>query len=236
MAQPLLSVSNLAVRAGDATLVEGFGVDLSPGELVGVSGPSGCGKTTLLRAIAALDDPSTGEVHLQGRTPEEIGYPLFRRNVNFLHQQPVLLDDTVQGNLALVFRYESARHGEPSEQTEFDESATQELLREMRIEESRYDQDAHSLSVGQQQRVCLVRSLLMSPKVLLLDEPTSSLDAAAADAVAGVLRRFADQRGLSALIVAHDVARLEGVLDRVIDLQQYIPAGVSVTREDSDAR
>ncbi|MFP4053412.1 MAG: ATP-binding cassette domain-containing protein [Phycisphaerae bacterium] len=229
MAPPLLRVTDLSVRAGQTTLVEGFGVDLSAGELVGVCGPSGCGKTTLLRAIAALDDPATGQVLLQDETPEQIGYPRFRRSVTFVHQQPVLLDASVKDDLALAFEYESARD------QQFCEDTARDLLRELRIEESRFGQDAHSLSVGQQQRVCLVRALLTEPKVLLLDEPTSALDAAAAEAVTGMLRRLADQRGLSALVVAHDVARIKSVLDRVIDLQEYIPPGTTSTdRKDED--
>jgi putative ABC transport system ATP-binding protein len=212
MSAPRLSLTAFAAAAGDVRVIEDVALDLPAGHLVALKGPSGCGKTTLLRAIAALDDPAGGEVRLDGETPEEIGYPAFRRRCPLVHQQPVLSEDTVRNNLQRVFTYESA--GESA----FDEDTARDLLGELRIESARWDQNASSLSVGQQQRVCLVRALLMAPKVLLLDEPTSALDAEAVSAVAELLRRFADEQNLSALVVAHDVGRLEHVLDDVIDL------------------
>ncbi|MFW5733329.1 MAG: ABC transporter ATP-binding protein [Planctomycetota bacterium] len=214
MSADLLSISSLAACAGDHRVIERVTLDVPAGKLIALKGPSGCGKTTLLRAIAALDDPADGEVRLEGRTPAELGYPLFRRRCPLVQQQPVLAEATVRENLARVFHYESA--GDST----YDEKLARELLEALRVEPSRYEQDARSLSVGQQQRVCLVRALLMGPKVLLLDEPTSALDADAVWATADMLRRFADERNLSALIVAHDVGRLAGVLDDVIDLAE----------------
>lgn len=220
MSADLLSISSLAACAGDHRVIERVTLDVPAGKLIALKGPSGCGKTTLLRAIAALDDPADGEVRLEGRTPAELGYPLFRRRCPLVQQQPVLAEATVRENLARVFRYESARLGEHEEDHDLDEDTARELLEALRVEPSRYEQDARSLSVGQQQRVCLVRALLMGPKVLLLDEPTSALDADAVWATADMLRRFADERDLSALIVAHDVGRLAGMLDDVIDLAE----------------
>ncbi len=220
MPADLLSISSLAARAGNHRVIERVTLDVPAGKLIALKGPSGCGKTTLLRAIAALDDPDDGEVRLEGHTPAEIGYPLFRRRCPLVQQQPVLAEATVRENLARVFRYESARQGQGHEDASLNDEAARELLDALGIETSRYEQDARSLSVGQQQRVCLVRAMLMGPKVLLLDEPTSALDADAVRATADMLRRFADQRDLSALIVAHDVTRLEGVLDDVIDLAE----------------
>lgn len=232
MSADLLTIRSLAATAGDRRIIEDVSLDVPAGRLIALRGPSGCGKTTLLRAVTGLDNPAEGEVRLSGRTPQEIGYPLFRRQCPLVQQQPVLREASVRDNLARVFRYESARLGEHDEDNKLNDDAARAMLETLRVEPSRYEQDARSLSVGQQQRVCLVRALLMDPKVLLLDEPTSALDADAVVATADMLRRFADERGLSALIVAHDVGRLEDVLDDVIDLEKI--ATLNAPTEEAD--
>ena len=92
MQEVLLRIDDLAVSAGGVRLLDGVMMKLCAGELLALTGPSGCGKTTLLRAIAGLDDPETGEVHFNGATPGEMGWPQFRRHVVFLHQRPVMLE------------------------------------------------------------------------------------------------------------------------------------------------
>ncbi|HIJ66317.1 MAG TPA: ATP-binding cassette domain-containing protein, partial [Candidatus Hydrogenedentes bacterium] len=169
MAGAGLEVRNLAVGAAGGAILTGVNLTAAPGELVAVTGPSGCGKTTLLRTVAGLLDALSGTIHLDGHTPAAFGWPQYRRRVVLVDQQPVLLDRSVEENLKRPFSYQSANGGFPA-------ARARTLLDRLGLEPDRWDQRARALSVGQQQRVCLVRALLLAPALVLLDEPTSALD------------------------------------------------------------
>jgi putative ABC transport system ATP-binding protein len=196
-------------------LIEDLSVELAPGELVALTGPSGCGKTTLLNVVAGLRDAVGGEVRLLGRTPAEIGWPLWRRQVSLVPQTPVLFEGTVAANLARPFAYRTSRGSFPRERAV-------ELLERLGLGDGRMEQEARSLSLGQQQRIGLLRSLLVEPAVLLLDEPTSALDESAAQAVEDLLREEARERGLAALVVTHLAGQVESLCARRIDLSPFL--------------
>ncbi len=204
--------------------VHGATLTLAPGELVALLGRSGSGKTTLLRAIAGFERVSAGEIRLAGEVIESPArhVPAHRRSVGLVFQEYALFPNlTVSGNIGYgLARGEHAR--------------VAELLRLARLEglERRYP---HQLSGGQQQRVALLRSLAPRPRVLLLDEPFSNLDAALRvqmrDEVAAILRaegmtalrvQMRDEvaailraEGMTALLVTHDRADAMAIADRV---------------------
>jgi putative ABC transport system ATP-binding protein len=211
---PRLRLQQLAVAAGDIRLLENIDFELHAGELVALTGPSGCGKTTLLRAICGLEDPAAGQVLLRGRLAEAIGWPQFRRSVVLVEQRPVLFDTSVEANLRRPFTYRACGSPFPAERA-------QALLHRLGIGAHRLRQNARSLSVGQQQRLCLIRALLLDPLVLLLDEPTSALDRDAVADVEDLIREQAEQRGLAALIVTHDRAQADGWCHRRFDLSAH---------------
>lgn len=211
MTEPVLWIEGFAVSANGIPLLQDVAISLGTGELAALTGPSGCGKTTLLRAIAGLIDPVAGSVRLRGQTPETLGWPAFRRRVILVAQRPVLLEGTVRQNLSRAFRYGAAK-------AVFDEPRALDLMAQLLLEPGRMTQEALSLSEGQRQRICLLRALLAEPDVVLLDEPSSALDDAAAEAVDEVVRREARRRGLAALIVSHERGRITARCDRVIDL------------------
>ena len=199
--EALLSLRGLSVSVVGRRLFSDFSVELRPGEMLGVTGPSGCGKSTLLRVAAGLEDADEGTVTLKGRDAGQHGYAQFRRNVVLVSQKPMLLDATVADNLARPFTYQVSRGSFPSDRAEA-------LLERMRIEATALHQDARTLSVGQQQRVCLIRALLVEPEVLLLDEPTSALDEDAVGAVEELLTEYVSQGQKAALLVSHDRAQV----------------------------
>jgi ABC-type multidrug transport system ATPase subunit len=214
-----LELRNVAVSAGGKTLLRGLDLTISAGEVVGLSGPSGSGKTTLLRAISGLIDVSRGDVQLGGRTPAQIGWPAYRRKVVYVSQQPVLLDGTVADNLRRPFTYASAKRA-------FPESIAARLMERLGVGPERMDQEARTLSVGQQLRICAIRAMLVGPRFLLLDEPTSALDDEAAQQLAEVIEDLSREKSVGVLMITHDQARAEQWCDRSVDLRPYLsPVG-----------
>jgi ABC-type iron transport system FetAB ATPase subunit len=198
----VLRLHRFGVAAGQRLLLEGIDLELHRGELLALRGPSGCGKTTLLRAVAGLIDPAAGEVELSGVCPAELRWPCYRRRNVLVDQQPVLFPGSVRENLARPFRYGTATRP-------FDPARAEALLARLRLDPGRFAQEARELSQGEQQRVCLVRALLLDPTALLLDEPTSALDEEAEVAVEELIAATAREHGLAALIVTHDSVQAE---------------------------
>ncbi len=219
----ILEAKELAIAAGGRRLIEGVDIELTTGEMLAMTGPSGCGKTSLLRAISGLDDPASGSIRFRGDSPLQTGWPDFRRHVVLIHQRPVMLDATVEENLMRPFRYRSVG-------MEFDRSLAVKLMNELSLRESQLHDPARRLSIGEQQRVSLIRALLIEPAVLLLDEPSSALDEQSRSALESVLireiRRSRPER--SAIVVTHDRVQGERLCDRMLDLEPYVvPADTS---------
>ena len=198
-------------------LLANVDLELGAGECVALLGPSGAGKTSLLRILCGLDDLCAGALTLDERTPATLGWPLFRRRVAMLAQRPLLLSGTVAHNLALAFTLASAA-SDPA--VAFDAERADFTLAQLGLG-GRLDRDAHSLSVGEQQRVSLVRSLLLRPTVLLADEPTSALDAGATEQVEALLRSQLDE-GLAILLVSHDGAHVQRLATRTVDIEPWL--------------
>jgi len=216
-AEPLLRIRGLAVVAGGRTLLRGLDLDVRPGEVVAFQGASGSGKTTLLRTLACLQDPADGTVELSDGAPRDLGWPAWRRRLMLVPQLPVMLADTVGEELAYACRYHGHRKSH-------DRDRALRILAALRLDQVSEDTAPHTLSVGQQQRLALVRALLLDPTVLLLDEPTSALDPEAAAAVRTVVRQEVTDRGAAALVVSHDGDATARWCDRTIDLAAHLEA------------
>jgi putative ABC transport system ATP-binding protein len=214
-AGPILLLRGLAVTAAGKPLLAGIDLELFAGERVALRGPSGCGKTSLLRTITGLVDPAGGRVQLQGFTPSEVRWPNFRRQALLVEQRPVLLAGTVRENLARPFRFRISTSA-------FLPGKAETILSQLGLKPEILAQEARSLSLGEQQRVCLTRALLLEPKVLLLDEPTSALDEEATLAVESVICTETEQRGLAALIISHNREQAERWCHRVYDLRTHM--------------
>jgi putative ABC transport system ATP-binding protein len=207
-----LHIDQLTLTINNQTLIDQFSLTLEQGEFVGLHGPSGCGKSTLLRGIAGLLAAESGDVRLGEHSPEELGWPSFRRAVLYVQQTPTLIEGTVRENLARPFSYRALEQ-------EFDVDAAADLLERLELKRSLLDQAAGSLSIGEQQRACLVRALQLKPPVLLLDEPISALDKDAARAVIDLLAEMRDQNQLSAIIATHQRDQVDRICDRWVELQ-----------------
>lgn len=217
----LFNAQNLWLRVRGRTLFAALNLSVEARTLLGFSGPSGCGKSTLLRALARLIDPHKGTIRLRAESAEDIGVPAYRRRVLLVGQQPALIEGTVEENLSRPFTYRCADRT-------FQRASARELLDTLGLAESVLDKTATDLSVGEQQRVCLVRALLVGPDVLLLDEPTSALDEENRRAAEELVHAHVRDNDAAAIITSHDLPELDRWCDRVVDLRDYIPEDAAV--------
>ena len=213
--EAIFEVQDLGVGIGGHLLLEGFDLRVQSGQAVAVTGTSGCGKSTLLRTLAGLIDPTAGAIRLRGRPPEALGFPEWRRRVQYVAQRPVLLLGTVLDNLLKPFSFRAAR-GRP-----FPMADAQRGIEQLALPQDCLDRDARTLSEGQQQRVGLLRALLVEPEILLLDEPTSALDPDSLERCESFIEAQLSRSGAAALVVTHDPGQARRLGDSVVALDDY---------------
>jgi putative ABC transport system ATP-binding protein len=207
----LLAASSIARRQDDRWLLRGVSLTLAGGQRVAVVGPSGSGKTVLLRALALLDPLHAGRIHWRGRQIAPRLIPAYRARVTYLPQRPVLIEGTVEQNLRAPF--ELRTHRDKS----YDASRIGQWLEQLGRDPSLLRQSHGNLSGGEAQLIALLRVLQLDPDVLLLDEPTASLDPQATAALERLLSAWWNQSagGRAMLWVTHDTGQARRVADRV---------------------
>jgi iron(III) transport system ATP-binding protein len=193
--------------------VDDVSFDVAPGELLVLLGPSGCGKTTTLRIIAGLEEPDAGEVWLGPRmvnsSDGNVFVPTEKRNVGMVFQSYAIWPHmTVFDNIAYPLRVRRASRATIAEKVE----RTLELLSLHGLA----NRPATQLSGGQQQRVALARALVFEPRVLLLDEPLSNLDARLRVQMRAELKHLQQATGITSIFVTHDQAESMALADRII--------------------
>jgi iron(III) transport system ATP-binding protein len=219
---PVVSVRHVSKRFGSYEALVDVSLEATLGESLVVLGPSGCGKTTLLRLIAGLETPDDGEIWFGGT--EAAGarrsiVPPYKRGVGFVFQDLALWPHlTVRQNLYFVL--ESAQV--PPEQRS---AKALEALALVRMEQlaKRYP---HELSGGEQQRVALARALVGQPRVLLLDEPLSSLDPELRTTLRDELAALQRRLQITAIYVTHDREDVAALADRVVEMRAGRIVGV----------
>jgi ABC-type polar amino acid transport system ATPase subunit len=216
---PVLQVSNLEVHRGSRAIVHGASFAIERGESVTVMGASGSGKTSVLRAIAGLDPISGGSVVVDGVSIEARRRPdartrreLYRR-VGMVFQFHHLFE-----HLSAVHNVWLAPVHVLHQPRKAAEQKALELLDRMGIA-ARAHAMPHELSGGEAQRVAIARALAMGPQVLLMDEPTASLDPARRGDLAAILRQLADD-GCALLIASHDEEFVRGCAHRVLTMAE----------------
>jgi len=208
----ILSVRDLMVRFGQVRAVDGVDLDLDAGEIVALVGESGCGKTTLARSLLGLVAPTRGQINFDGQPLDYRRLKPFRRQVQLILQDPLgALNPrhTVYDAVAEGIRI----HRVPGNE---EERVADALSRAgLRPAERFFLRYPHELSGGQRQRVVIAGALVLSPRVLVADEPVSSLDASVRGEILGLLLRLRAELGLSVLVVTHDLGLAWNIADRV---------------------
>ena len=207
---PLLRLSDVEKSFGEARILSGVSLSLTPGEVVVVLGRSGSGKSTLLPCVAGLETIDGGSMELLGqaiRRPRQL-----QGQVGFVFQHFNLFPHlTALGNVTLALRWVKKLDRATADQRGREALADVGLV-------DKADQSPGRLSGGQQQRVAIARSIAMQPKLMLFDEVTSALDRELVAEVLGAVRRLAEQ-GMTMLIVTHELPFAERVADRILFME-----------------
>jgi spermidine/putrescine ABC transporter ATP-binding subunit len=221
-AEPLLSIRSLAKRFGSTPVLRDVSLQVAQGELLTVLGESGSGKTTLLRLIAGFEQPDGGEIHMAGQRLDQL--PPYRRRVNTVFQHYALFPHlSVFENVAYGLRVRKISRAEIPQRVE-------QALALVKMSEFARRAPAQ-LSGGQQQRVALARALVNQPKLLLLDEPLSALDANLRRQMQLELKSLQREVGISFIFVTHDQEEAMALSDRIALLRSGELEQVATPRE-----
>jgi putative ABC transport system ATP-binding protein len=177
---------------------EHLSLNVGKGEFIIIKGPSGSGKSTLLRLICRLNTPRAGSIMFKGRNVSEITPSELRSKVTYVPQIPQMIDGTIRDNLLLPFTFAQGK-----QKSAPNDATLKQMLDAFYLQDVKLDQSANKLSVGQKQRLSIMRAILTEPDVLLLDEPTSALDTESAEMVFSIVERLNTKEGKTVLIVTH---------------------------------
>lgn len=220
-----LEFEGVRIRLGEQEVLQGIDLTVPAGETVALVGPSGCGKSTLLRASIGLVPLSAGVIRVAGQDITRCDLRSVRHSVGYVIQDGGLFPHlTVRGNVSLL-----AKHlGWPLERIS---RRIDELAALTRLQASLYDRLPAELSGGQRQRVGLMRALVLSPPLLLLDEPLGALDPMVRTSLQEELREIVRAVGCAVVLVTHDLAEAAFFADRIVVLEAGTVAAIGSLSE-----
>lgn len=201
----MLELKNIVKKYGNNVILDDISLQIKKGEIVSILGPSGSGKTTLLNLILGITDISSGKIIYDGEDITNV--PLEKRGFNIVFQDYALFPNlTAYENIVYGLR------NKPGISTEQD---VQDFIHLLGLEEH-LNKRISQLSGGQKQRVALARTMVMKPKILLLDEPLSALDGAIKESIKSKIKEIAREFSLTTIIVTHDPEEALTLSDKVL--------------------
>ncbi len=220
----MIEVKGLVKSFGDLEVLKGIDQNVEEGEVLCIVGPSGSGKSTMLRCINRLEEPTGGEIYIDGELIDDKNIDRIRTKMGMVFQQFNLFPHmSVLENLTCgPVNVKGADKAEA-------EKKARELLTRVGLAE-KADQYPRNLSGGQQQRVAIARALAMDPEVMLFDEPTSALDPEMVGEVLDVMKSLAAE-GMTMVVVTHEMGFAKEVADKVI----FMDGGYIVEQGTPDA-
>jgi putative ABC transport system ATP-binding protein len=212
--QALIQIQELFFAHADGKpIFSGLTTEIPDQSFTLVRGPSGAGKTTLLRLLCRLEEPVSGSLLFDGKPYEHWPAQDLRRRVHYLQQTPTVIPGDVRTNLLAPFAFKAnAGLGRPS-----DDQMVRGLAGLM-LDDVGLDRQAATLSVGQRQRLCLLRAMLLDPRVLLLDEPTSALDHESRHQVEATAEDFSLMPGKAVVMISHNEFAPTRVTPRLLEV------------------
>lgn len=201
----MLEIKNLKKSYDGVTILHDINLKIEDGEIVSILGPSGCGKTTLLNLILGLTDADEGEIIFQGQ--DVLDVPMEMRGFNIVFQDYALFP-----NLNV---YKNITYGLKNKPGISTEQEVQDMIDLLGLREH-LDKKIEQLSGGQKQRVALARTMVMKPKILLLDEPLSALDGVIKESIKEKIKQIAREFKLTTIIVTHDPEEALTLSDKVL--------------------
>jgi oligopeptide transport system ATP-binding protein len=240
--EPLLSVRDLKMHfpvrgglllksIGAVRAVDGVCLDIAPGETVGLVGESGCGKSTLGKAIVRLSNPTSGSIVFNGRditTLSRHAMRPLRSDLQMIFQDPV---ESLNSRLSVRQIIEEPLVIHAKGNTAWRRQRVNELLERVGLPKSAAERYPFEFSGGQRQRIGIARAIALEPKLIICDEPVSALDVSVQSQVLNLLLELQQEMGLSYLFIAHDLAVVKHISDRVAVM--YL--GKIVELADADA-
>lgn len=219
MTPALIQFSAITKSFGDKPVLRGVDLEVRRGERLYIIGTSGVGKSVTIKHLVGLIRPDSGAITFDGARIDDLDERAFfavRRRIGMVFQNSTLFDSmTIRENVALPLR----KHRRLSER-DAEEQATARL-REVHMEAfaERYPAE---LGDGTRKRAAIARTLTLEPEVVLFDEPTTGLDPVSARRIDRLIRQLSDERGVTSLVVSHDLASIFGVADRVAFIYQGV--------------
>jgi putative ABC transport system ATP-binding protein len=201
---PLFELAGVTLEIDGHRILDGIDLQIAAGRITVVVGPSGSGKTTLLRLLDRLEVPTSGHVRFRGDDLDQLDPLALRRTVGMVFQRPAPFPGTVRDNLLVADPFAGD-----------DELA--EVLRSARLDPEMLDRPADDLSGGESQRMCLARTLVTRPDVLLMDEPTSALDPDARRRLERTAQRLS-REGQDIVWVTHDLEQARALAGDLVVL------------------
>ena len=182
----------------DKPILQNISLKFRSEEIIVLKGPSGSGKSSFLRILNRLIEPLAGNIFIDGQSLDSWPSTLLRRTIAFIQQTPVVVDGSVKDNLLMPFRFRIT-----GDQKNPDQAALESLLETFLMTGVSLSDNALQLSIGQRQRVSIIRALLTSPKFLLMDEPTSALDQNSKEIVERCTGEYIQKSGAGMIMVTH---------------------------------
>lgn len=215
----LVDIQSLTLRFGKQTILNQINISIPRGQTLAVIGESGCGKTMLLKTVAGLIRPTEGQIVYDGiniNTLSEMEMTKLRRRHGFVFQNAALFDSmTIGQNVAFPLVQHSLADGREIDRIVF------ERLAEVGLPDNVIPKRPSQLSGGMRKRVGLARALVLEPELMLYDEPTTGLDPIMSDVINELMLNTRLKKGVTSIIVTHDMKSAKKVADRVVMLYPY---------------
>lgn len=206
----ILEIKNLHYKANNTKILNNINLKVDKGDSISIVGKSGSGKSTLLKLCADLIEINSGEIYYNGKNYKEYDPLILRKNISYCIQSPHLFGENVYENLEFPFKIRKEK---------FNKERVISLLNQFDLDESILKKDITSLSGGQKQRISIIRNLIYTPDILLLDESTASLDNENSKRVENYIKEL-NLNGTTILWITHSSEQSESIFNKRIIISQ----------------